>query len=181
VYALFFEAYQVFGWKDMFVSLVAFLIGLSFVLNCLQIILWQRMIFAGPPERREVISQIHAWQEEDPSTKILVIKGWPLGYVHTHEAYEDYITRYNKKGYDLWKYILTLKAPKDIIPINVYYLHLTEEFTPELKEKYDHVIKHSVAKSGEDVAKENPNDEFDIRPWHLLDYEKYQESFSIIK
>jgi len=181
VYALFFEAYQVLGWKDKIVRLVVFLIGLSFIINCLQIVLWQRMILTGPPERRETISQIHEWQEEDQGTKTLVVKNWPLGYVHTHNAYEDYITRYNKKGYDLWQYVLTLNPPEGIEPLNVYYIHTDEELTSELLEEYDHVVKHAGASVGNDIANESPNDEFDIRPWHLLHFKKYQETFSIIK
>ncbi|KKS84811.1 MAG: hypothetical protein UV60_C0014G0008 [Parcubacteria group bacterium GW2011_GWA2_43_11] len=181
VYALFYEAYQVYGWKDKSVRLATVLVVLSFIINCLQIVLWQRMILVGPPERREVISQIHEWQAEDPNTKTLVIKGWPLGYVHTHSAYEDYIARYNKKGYDLWQYILTLNPPEEIKPLKVYYIHTSEELTSELQEKYDHIIKHAGAKAGDDIAKENPNDEFDIRPWHLWNFEKYQESFTVIK
>lgn len=181
VYALFFEAYQIFGGGNKTIRLAGFLIGLSFLANCLQIALWQRMILAGPPERQEVISEIQEWQKENPGTRVLVVKNWPLGYVHTREAYEDYIARYNKSTYDLWQYILTLEPPKGIEPLNVYYLHTDEELTDELQGEYDHVVIHSNAVVGSDIAGESPNDEFDIRPWHLWNYKKYQETFSVIK
>jgi len=79
------------------------------------------MIMAGPPERREIIPQIISWQKADPSARILVFKDWPLGWVHTHEAYADYIKSTGKDTSDLWQYLLNAQPPKNIVPINVYY------------------------------------------------------------
>lgn len=156
-------------------------LGLFIVLNVVQIVGWTRMMAAGPVERSDIIPQILAWQEENPDARTLVIKGWPLGYVHTREAYEDYITRYNKSGYELWQYLRDNEAPEGVEPLNVYYLHEGEELTDIMKDRYDHIVRHVLPAVGDDLAWESPQDEFDIRPWNVWRYRDFQERYEIIK
>lgn len=161
--------------------LIVLLVGLWGVLNLVQIVGWTRMMAAGPVERSDIIPQILAWQEEKPDARTLVIKGWPLGYVHTQEAYEDYITRYDKEKYELWQYLRTLPPPQGVTPLDVYYLHEGEDVTDFVLRSYDHVVRHVPPQVGPDLVPESPQDEFDIRPWNVWRYQDYQERYEIVK
>ncbi len=140
-----------------------------------------RMMSYGPPERVLMLPQIHAWQEADPGTSILLVKNWPIGYVHTRVAYADYISRYNKSQYELWQHILTAEPPKDVVPINVYYKHYDESVTQEDMQHYDHVVIHHPPEVGPGIAPESPQDIFDLKPWTLGRFTDYQETYTILK
>ncbi len=155
---------------------------LYLVFSLVQIVGWTRMMAAGPVERREIIPQILAWQEENPDARILVSKDWPLGWVHTREAYQDYVARYEKSKYELWQYLIQHEGPEGVPQLNVYYIHEPrEELTDELMAEYDHVVRHVWPAVGKDIARESPQDEFDIRPWNVWRYRDFQERYEILK
>lgn len=166
--------------EKMLFRLASFFLALSVLFGIFQIVLWQKMMISGPVERQDIISQIHQWQKTAPETKTLVLKDWPLGYIHTHEAYVDYVNRFEKSKYDLWQSIIKIDPPQDIVPINVYYSH-DKNLADEEYARYEHIIKYVRPRVGGDIAYESSLDEFDIRPWHLWDYAKYREVFEIIK
>ena len=146
----------------------------------IQILGLVRMQAYGPPERALILPQIHAWQREYPGTRTLVVKNWPLGYVHTEEAYEDYINRYDKRTYELWQYILIASQPHDIEPINVFYKHQYEPITEEDVRNYDHVVLHYPPQV-DSVAPESPQDVFDLKPWTVWNFVNHQETYTILK
>jgi len=177
---MFFEAFSYLDKRSVVIKAGIIFVFLSILLGTTQIMLWQRILFDGPVERQTIIPQIHAWQNENPNSKVLLLKDWPLGYVHTSEAYENYVSNFKKSGYELWNAILQVEKPKDIIPINVFYSH-AQTVSEEEMETYDHVVVRIPPKVGDDIALESLMDEFDVRPWHLWSYEKYQESYSFVK
>lgn len=133
------------------------------------------------PSERAYAIQIHAWQAENPQTKTLVVKNWPLGYVHTHDAYSDYISRYNKSSYELWQHILLSRPPSGIDPINVYYKHYDQPVTNDDMQAYDHIVVHHPPLVGEGMAPESPQDIFDVKPWTVWHFKEYQETYTVLK
>ncbi|MDE2041032.1 MAG: hypothetical protein KGI59_01435 [Patescibacteria group bacterium] len=160
---------------------VKILFIISFILSLVQIIGWDRMLAAGPDERRLIIPQILAWQRENRAAKILVQKNWPLGYVHTHDAYVNFVTTYNKGNSDLWAYILSLQPPKNITPINVYYRYLDQPITQADMKAYDHVVVNVPAAIDPNIWSGSPRDQFDYRPWTVWNYAAYQDTYDILK
>jgi hypothetical protein len=175
------HAVSVLGTHHAAIRVAKGLIGLFIVLNIVQLVGWERMVAAGPAERRIILPQLLAWQTEQPDARTLMVKGWPIGYVHTHAAYQDYIDSYNKASYDLWKYILIIDPPAGVTPINVYYEHAPYVVTLEDQARYDHIVVHHPPATGPSIAVESPEDEFDYSPWHVWQYARYQEHYSVIK
>jgi hypothetical protein len=140
-----------------------------------------RVMSYGPPERALILPQIHAWQQENLHTKVLLVKNWPLGYVHTHDAYTEYVDRYNKGAYELWQYIASTPTPEEVRPINVYYRHDTESWTEEDLSAYDHVVVYHAPRKVEGIAPESPLDVYDLMPWTLWNFTDYQESYTVVR
>jgi hypothetical protein len=149
-------------------------------LNVIQNVGWLRMVYAGPAERATIVPQLLSWQEENPESRALMLKGWPLGVVHTNEAYRDFVERYSKGDSELWQYIINNLAPDDVAPLDVYYVRDEESFAKE-KGAYDFAVRHHLPQTGDDVSILSPTDEFEIRPWNVWRYKKYQESFEIVQ
>lgn len=175
------HAVNVLGTRHLAIRLSTTIVGVFMLLNTVQLIGWERMIHAGPSERRTIIPRIQAWQAQDPGAKTLLVKNWPLGYVHTHAAYTDYVDRSNKASYDLWQYILTLDPPATVAPINVYYRRQPYTVTEEDRVAFDHIVVHSPPAISTGVWHESPEDEYDYWPWHVWKYERYQEKYEVLK
>jgi hypothetical protein len=178
---LFSYAVSVLGVRHVAIRTSYAIIGIFVLMNSVQIVGWLRMVHAGPAERSTIVPQVLAWQAEKPGTNTLLIKNWPLGYVHTHDAYVHYVSHFNKSSYDLWQYILTLNPPEGSTPINVYYKHYPYMVTEEDYAEYDHIVMHSIPATSADIIVESPEDEVDYWPWHVWQYTKYQELYEIIK
>jgi hypothetical protein len=181
VMALYSWAYEQYKEGQILFHLSGFLLCVSAILSCVQIIGWERMIMAGPPERREIIPQIISWQKADPSARILVFKDWPLGWVHTHEAYADYIKSTGKDTSDLWQYLLNAQPPKNIVPINVYYRPSNSTTTKADQTIFDHIVVFNFGHVDLQVWNGSPNDQFDLKPWTVWNYTAYQDTYTIIK
>ncbi|MEA2715126.1 MAG: hypothetical protein QOG91_154 [Candidatus Parcubacteria bacterium] len=181
VMALYSAAFAEWRYDRPSARLAGLLLGLSLLLNVVQIAGWERMIIAGPPERRAIVPELIAWQKADPRAKTLAIKNWPFGYVHSAPAYAEYVATHQKSTYDLWNYILTLPPPSNVTPINVYYEPVGSFVTAADKKAYDHIVVWNPASIDSDLADVSPNDEFDWKPWTVWNYSAYQESFKIIK
>lgn len=175
------KAYASLGQQHLLVRISRSLFIISICLGIIQIAGFVRMMQYGPAERALILPQVEEWQKEKPDAKILFVKNWPLGYVHTHAAYSDYITRYNKESYDLWKYILTLQSPKGIVPINVYYKHADDLVTEKDMQTFDHIVVYNLPKVDAAIAPESPQDIFDVKPWTILNFKNYQETYTILK
>ena len=178
---LFSVMYSELGNRRAVIRISGILICISLLWSLVQFVGWQRMIASGPAERRELVPQVMAWQAQNPAAKILIVKNWPIGYVHTHEAYADYIKRYEKESTNLWQYILALKAPAGLVPLNAYYKHSIEPLTEQDRRMYDHVVITHDPKTDADVIDISPQDQFDLHPWTVWDYARYQETYEIIK
>lgn len=161
-------------------KLTLFFLSTFVILNVIQNIGWLRMVSAGPPERSSIVPQVIRWQEENPNARILFLKGWPLGVVHTNEAYRDFASRYNKGDSELWQYLTSNPAPNKVIPLNVYYVRNEESFAKE-KSAYDFAVRHHLPTVGDDVSILSPTDEFEVRPWNVWHFKDFQESFEIVQ
>ena len=162
------------------IKLSGLLLGLSLAISIIQIVGWERMIVAGPEERRDIVPQLIAWQKQDPASKFLVYQSWPIGYAHTNAAYRDYVTNFGKSDYDMWKYIITISPPKDVTPLNIYYSH--NRYEPSEKDKaYSHIIVKNNAILDQAIWDGSPYDEFDYRPWQIWTFKDYEDSYTIVK
>jgi hypothetical protein len=157
------------------------ILGVFVLLNVVHTVGWLRMVSAGPVERSIIIPQIHEWQEVNPLAKILVVKSWPIGYVHTKSAYHYFVEYANKGEYELWQHILDIELPEGIEPINVEYRYAHQGLQDEDFQKYSHIVIHHPPELPEAVTELSPPDVFDIKPWTVWQYEKYQERFEIVK
>ena len=157
------------------------ILGVFVLLNVVHTAGWLRMVIAGPVERNTIIPQIHEWQAENPLTKTLVVKSWPLGYVHTRSAYEHFVEHAHKHESELWQHILTLDPPEGIVPINVEYRYAYEGLKDEDYTAFSHIVLYHPPELPEGVTELSPTDVFDIYPWKVWQYEKYQESYTVLK
>jgi hypothetical protein len=176
--ALYSLAIAEFGRGAKIVRISEILIGISIILNIFQMAGWERVMVYGPSERREIVPLIEQNQKEKPGSKTLVLQSWPLGYVHTKEAYENFVKTHNKTGYDLWKFILESPLPKGIDPINVYYADLGSQSSSTT---YDHIYRQIQPDLGSKIAPESPQDIFDLYPWTIWDFKKALVHYSEIK
>jgi hypothetical protein len=135
-------------------------------------------VLAEGPKEREIIAETLDFQRSNPSSKILFIEYYILGYPHTKEAYADYAARFNKKDFNLYKTIAATPLPEGIVPLNVYYRRPDESVTKEEMAKYDRVVKKY------DPALEDKSREPDFFEYNLLrlwKYEALQEQYTILR
>lgn len=155
-------------------------VGTFIVLNVVQNIGWLRMVSAGPPERATIVPQLYAIYEQKPNASVLILKGWPLGVVHTNAAYADFMTRYQKGKSELWQYLTTHEPPTDVVRLNAYYARDEQTFLSQ-KDAYDYAVRYSPPPVGKDVTPLSPTDEFEIRPWNVWRYSRFQERYDLLE
>ncbi len=169
---------------DLKMRLARIFLIFSIVVSSVQIIGWERMIMAGPVERRSIVPELVAWQKVSPTAKFLAFKDWPFGYVHTHDAYVVFANNHGQFGYpsDLWQYILGAEPPQSVTPIAAYYRSAAApKITAKDRATYAHIITFEPAILDPQVWGGNPNDQFDFRPWTVWNYSDYQDRYIMVK
>ncbi len=158
--------------RSVLISLFLF----TLIFNITHLIQWGRIISEGPPER-EVIARIIKLQENNPNEKTLFIQWYILGYVHTKEAYRDFIERTNRARYNLFQAILVTPLPTSVVPVNVYYLRPDQQFAYDKWREYTHIVYRSEPVS---QGKLGP-DFLEADLTRLWFYKDFSDSFIFLK
>jgi hypothetical protein len=165
------------GERSRTVSLVVLvLVTYTLLFHSLHIGKWLQILSQGP-EERNAISAALEYQKEHQSSKILFLQYYILGYPHTKDAYNDYMERFNKKQFNLYKTIAAAPLPKGIAPLNAYYYRPDNPISREVIAAYDAVVyKYDPAIDGS-----REPDFFDVDITRLWSFHDLNERYFIVK
>ncbi len=138
----------------------------------------ERMMLAGPPDKR-VVASILAWQQEDPGTEVLVVQHGPLGHPHTYEAYHRFLTPVEREA-TTWTQLLESEPPNGVELLDVTYLRERSQYTQECANEFDHVVVYEQAPLSAGTM-DTHTDIFDFMPWKTWEYERYQDKYMVPK